>query len=147
MSKIHLGMLSGKQLEVVKIIVGGLGFVGGPNGVQVLIPIDFDDLLTRLSYKPSKQSTQFIIRTLVTKGMIVKGDPVKRRGRMRVIFLPTEAGKFCVNPTSAPDASLGTGNIEAVFTDFPEIEVLETQDLSSISDLNSHSADDFDIFP
>lgn len=109
----HDQVLSGKQLEIFKIVVGGNGFLGNANGVQVLIPIDLDELVKRLPYKPSKHSLQFTIRALVAKGMITKGPTENRRGRMGVVYLPTDAGKFCVSPNSASDVSLGTGNIEA----------------------------------
>ena len=58
---------------------------------------DLDQVLERLetefAWVTTKQSIQFSIRTLVEKHeMIVKGEPERRRGRRRVVLIPTDLG-------------------------------------------------------
>lgn len=76
--------LTTKQLELLKVI-GDANEDGSPT--------DLDQLLERLTYKPSKQSIQFSIRALVNHGLIKKGDSEKRRGRVRAIIELTEMGR------------------------------------------------------
>lgn len=52
--------------------------------------VDLDQLLMRLSYDTSKQSMQFSIRALVSRGLIVKQPCENRRGRSRVVYAPTQ---------------------------------------------------------
>lgn len=61
-------------------------------------PIDFDQLLDKLSWRPSKESAQFPIRSLVAKGFVKKGSLSLRRGRQRVTYLLTEKGKKLLDP-------------------------------------------------
>lgn len=64
--------------------------------------IDLDQLLECLSWKPTKQSLQFSIRALVAKKMIVKTGFQVRRGRKRVCFALTDAGRAVFDPRGAP---------------------------------------------
>jgi DNA-binding MarR family transcriptional regulator len=58
--------------------------------------IDLDQLIERLSYKPSKQSIQFSIRALIAHGLIQKDAPEKRRGRTRTLISLTTQGEIMV---------------------------------------------------
>jgi hypothetical protein len=60
--------------------------------------VDLDQLLERLSWKPTKQSLQFTIRALISKGVLMKADPEVRRGRKRVCFALTLAGRSVFDP-------------------------------------------------
>jgi len=55
-------------------------------------PTDLDEVIERVSYKPTKQSIQFSIRALVNHGLIEKGAQEKRRGRLRAIIRITPKG-------------------------------------------------------
>lgn len=62
-------------------------------------PLDFDQLLEKLSWHPSKESAQFPIRSLVTKGLLRKDGELRlRRGRRRVVYQLTEEGKRVLDP-------------------------------------------------
>ena len=78
---------------------------------------DFDQLLERLSWKPTKESAQFVVRALVTKGFIEKMPRELRRGRTRVCYKTTEKGRLALDPTREAKAveSLSSG---ASFEDF-----------------------------
>lgn len=58
--------------------------------------IDLDQLIERLSYKPTKQSIQFSIRALIAHGLIQKDAPEKRRGRTRTLISLTEQGQIMI---------------------------------------------------
>lgn len=94
MSKIFA---TNKQLEILHVINKGNGIDGDGS----LIPVDLDELLDRLSYKPTKQSLQFSIRALVDRKMIEKGERQIRRGRLRVVFLPTALGRAVIEDKSS----------------------------------------------
>lgn len=68
-------------------------------------PLDFDQLLEKLSWRPSKESAQFPIRSLVTKRLLEKGELQLRRGRKRVVYVLTPAGRQVLDPR----ADSGTG--------------------------------------
>lgn len=59
---------------------------------------DFDQLLERLSWKPTKASAQFTIRALIGKGLVEKAPLQSRRGRNRVCYSLTEDGKLALDP-------------------------------------------------
>lgn len=59
---------------------------------------DLDQLLSKLSWNPSKESIQFTVRALVGKGFIEKFGIQTRRGRNRVCFRVTEPGKLVLDP-------------------------------------------------
>jgi hypothetical protein len=78
-------------------------------------PLDFDQLLEKLSWAPSKESAQFPIRSLVSKKLLAKGPLTLRRGRKRVVYLLTEEGRILLDPRLVPGRSgaaeiLGTEN-------------------------------------
>ncbi len=55
---------------------------------------DLDQLLERISdefYETTKASMQFSIRALIQHGLIRKDSPALRRGRRRVVLVPTAA--------------------------------------------------------
>lgn len=68
-------------------------------GADPSLPLDFDQLLEKLSWAPSKESAQFSFRALVAKGLIAKSDTHHlRRGRKRVCYLLTAAGAQALDP-------------------------------------------------
>jgi hypothetical protein len=84
---------------------------------------DFDQLLTRLSWTPTKESAQFTIRAVVGKGFIEKAPVETRRGRNRVCYRITVRGGLVLDPRGAvmkvekDTESLLPGSIE------PELEM------------------------
>ncbi len=58
---------------------------------------DLDELLDRISYKTTKQSMQFSIRSLIKGGLIEKKGTETRRGRSRVVLGFTEHGYTVFN--------------------------------------------------
>lgn len=54
--------------------------------------IDMDQLLSRLSYTPTKQALHFSLRFLNEKGCLEKAGLDKRRGRSRMTIVPTALG-------------------------------------------------------
>ena len=80
--------MTSKQWDVLTIIVNGNGEVEGN-----FIPVDLDQILERQSYISTKQSLQFILRSLVEKGLIEKGGMENRRDRQRRLYFPTTLGK------------------------------------------------------
>jgi predicted MarR family transcription regulator len=83
--------LSLKQLELLHLIARS-------NSDGSLI--DFDQLLERLSYRPSKMAAQFSIRALLARGLIQKAGREKRRARVRRLFSITPLGQHYVGPMS-----------------------------------------------
>lgn len=63
---------------------------------------DLDQLLERLSYKPTKQSIQFSIRALIAHGLIQKDAPEKRRGRTRTLISLTREGQMMIGKSPNP---------------------------------------------
>ena len=72
------------QLEMLSAVLEGSPGVG---------PIDFDQLLAQLSWKPKKESAQFTIRACISKGLMEKTELQLRRGRLRVCYRTTEKGR------------------------------------------------------
>lgn len=108
-------------------------------------PVDFDQLLDRLSWHPTKASAHFSIRALIRRSLIRKSEGLLlRRGRKRVCFEMTPGGLQAMQENDTPEVGSGTpanaaeglvpGVSEAGLTDFevPEdpfrgsFEVLET---------------------
>ena len=54
--------------------------------------MDLDQVLECLQYKTTKQSIQFSIRALISKGALSKKPRENRRGRSRVVISPTRDG-------------------------------------------------------
>lgn len=77
--------LTQKQIELIRVIGSR-----NPDGT----PLDLDQILELLSYKPTKQSLQFSIRALIAHNLIQKDAPEKRRGRTRTIISLTKAGEI-----------------------------------------------------
>lgn len=73
--------------------------------------LDFDQILGRLSWKPSKDSAQFTFRALVSKKMIEKAPRESRRGRVRVCYRLTLEGMKVLDPRIT-EAKTGTGKAE-----------------------------------
>lgn len=59
---------------------------------------DFDQVLEKLSWTPSKESAQFTIRAIIAKGFMEKMPVETRRGRNRVLYRVTEKGKRALDP-------------------------------------------------
>lgn len=79
--------LTVKQISIMRVIAAGnAGEVENSDRSRV----DLDQLLDRIDYETSKASIQFSIRSLIKSGMIVKSDD-RRRGRLHVTYVPTEA--------------------------------------------------------
>lgn len=76
-----------KQIELLNTI-GRRNTDGGA--------VDLDQLIERLTYKPTKQSVQFSIRALIAHGLIQKDAPEKRRGRTRTLISLTEQGRVMI---------------------------------------------------
>lgn len=77
--------LTDKQTELLQVVN-----TGNPDGSRV----DMRQLLERLSYSPSRDSTQFVIRRLVSKGVMIKAEPERRDGgHRRACYEVTELGK------------------------------------------------------
>lgn len=73
-------------------------------------PVDFDQLLERLSWAPKKESAQFVIRAVIEKGLMAKTDLKLRRGRRRVCYILTTQGRLVLDPrgaSAAPAESAG----------------------------------------
>lgn len=83
--------LTTKQLELMRVIAAG-----NEDGT----PADLDQIIERVSYKPTKQSIQFSIRALIGHGLIEKVGTDKRRGRQRVLIAATPLGQHYVGPLS-----------------------------------------------
>lgn len=93
--------LTQKQVEVLRVIAAG-----NTDGTDA----DLDEILERVSYKPTKQAIQFSIRALIEHGLIEKTGAEKRRGRKRVLITATALGKHfaAANSHSVASAILET---------------------------------------
>jgi hypothetical protein len=89
--------LTDKQIEVVCKVAAG-----NPDGSL----IDLDELLERLSYKPSKDSIHFSIRALVKHELVEKRGVEKRRGRQRGLLGVTVLGQHFAAANSPRPVSL-----------------------------------------
>lgn len=81
--------LSAKQTEILNVVIRGNGY----DSTGKLIACDLDQLITRLSYTPSKESMQFSVRAMMKRGLIYRGEHENRRGRRRVLIVPTDLGQ------------------------------------------------------
>lgn len=93
--------LTGKQQEVLKVIAAG-----NPDGS----PVDLDQVIERVSYKPTKAAIQFTIRGLRGHDLIEKVGTEVRRDRMRVLLAPSHLGRHYAN---ALKPSLAAALVEA----------------------------------
>jgi len=86
------------------------------------VSIDFDQLLDKLSWQPSKQSAQFIIRALIAKKLILKVGTEMRRGRHRVVFKPTFEGLRVMDPRMVPVSETSVSDdLEEGLEDLPGV--------------------------
>lgn len=101
-----------KQIEL-------LGVIGKRNDDGEAV--DLDQILERLSYKPTKQSLQFSIRALIAHGLIQKDAPVKRRGRTRTLISLTKTGE-AMSGTAKPTPSFVLDEeTDAMFEEITEV--------------------------
>lgn len=99
-----------RQLEMLTHISAG-----GSDG-----DLDFDQLLDKMSWTPSKESAQFMIRAAVEKGHILKLAELQlRRGRRRVCYQLTREGRLALDPRG----SLPTPGVSPEASGIPEIDV------------------------
>lgn len=75
--------LTPNQIEVLSVVADG-----NEDGS----PTDLDEILERVSYKPTKQAIQFTIRSLVKYELIEKVGSENRRDRKRVLIGATALG-------------------------------------------------------
>jgi len=75
--------LTVKQKEVLACIIKA-----NPDGSLR----DLDQILMNIRYYSTKQSIQFVIRSLIKKGLVVKKGSENRRARRRVLLAPTLFG-------------------------------------------------------
>lgn len=81
-----------RQLETLQHIRAGNPDAAGE-------AIDFDQLLDLLSWMPSKEAAQFVVRALIKKELILKEPELTlRRGRKRVCYRLTEKGRELFDP-------------------------------------------------
>lgn len=62
---------------------------------------DLDQILERLSWKPSKESLQFSIRALMDRGLLVRAPRQTRRRQGRRVIEPTDMAKKMFGPAEA----------------------------------------------
>lgn len=72
--------LSRKQWEIIDAIMRG-----NPDGTW----LDFDQLLDRMSYGPSKPSMHFSLRALINRGLVENAPQELRRKQNRRVLAPT----------------------------------------------------------
>lgn len=77
--------LSAKQMEALRVIANEDD--GGK-------PLDIDTIVSRLSYKTTKQSFQFTIRSLINRELISKMKCTTVRGKSRRLLKITSLGLF-----------------------------------------------------
>lgn len=86
---------------------------------------DFDQLLQTLSWMPSKESAQFTVRALITRGFIAKAPLEARRGRNRVCYRLLEAGFTVLDPRRLAEKTdlkgVKTGGEKALKPVLPEL--------------------------
>jgi hypothetical protein len=105
--------LTAYQVEVLR-----LALAGNPAGEG---HIDFDQLLDRLSWQPSKQSAQFTIRACIAKKVLEKTETVMRRGRHRICYRITPAGMLALDPRG-PVPTPEKGDIDSARAELVEGE-------------------------
>jgi predicted transcriptional regulator len=54
--------------------------------------VDLDQLIEQVDYKTTKEAIQFVIRSLIKKGLMEKKTTEKRRGRRRAVLGATPEG-------------------------------------------------------
>lgn len=110
-------LLTAYQFEVLRLIVKGNPETDDPWDFN----LDIDQLIERIKPKETtKQALQFVVRALVTNGMIIKLSKVKRRNRLRVTYAATDVGKSVAGEQKQAAAFLEPepGSIEELLEDF-----------------------------
>jgi hypothetical protein len=59
---------------------------------------DLDQILNAVSWAPSKESFQFVVRAIITKGLAEKMPMEVRRNRSRVCYRLTRSGILTLDP-------------------------------------------------
>jgi len=103
--------LTAKQIELLRVINQG-----NTDGS----PTDLDEVIERVSYKPTKQSIQFSIRALIAHGLIEKGTGEKRRGRVRAIIKITPAGATIMGAKTAGPSFVVSEEEDTAFQEIEE---------------------------
>lgn len=116
---------------------------GSPEG-ELPGPVDFDQLLERLSWKPTKASAHFSVRALIKRGLIKKTEELMlRRGRQRVGFELTPAGHQVLDPRGGtPEATAGApkAHVAAEAEDLlPGVDVPDLS-LDEVANLSIHES-------
>ena len=84
--------LTAYQVELLTLVKAGSPVHAGE-------PLDFDELLEALSWKPTKAAAHFSIRALVKRDLLAKTNTLLlRRGRKRVGFQLTAKGMQVFDP-------------------------------------------------
>lgn len=99
------------QLEVLRHVAAAPGDA----------PLDFDQLLEKLSWQPTKEAAQFTIRAAVTKKLIAKTERlILRRGRKRVCYEVASEGVLVLDPRLAASPTPGSSpaDVTEVVSDF-----------------------------
>lgn len=85
---------------------------------------DLDQVLSGLSWQPSKESAQFVFRALIAKEIIEKQPRQLRRGRTRVCFKLTEKGLCVLDPRRSTPSIPGASCV--LEEDFDALKSLES---------------------
>ena len=104
--------LTPNQTEVLLVVVAG-----NEDGTVT----DLDEIIERVSYKPTKAAIQFTIRSLIGHNLIEKVGAEKRRGRKRVLIGATELGRHFAAANSRKPGFVTTEAEEEVFAEVEEI--------------------------
>lgn len=80
--------MTAKQLQALKVIA---------NEAQDGEPLDLDTVIARLPYKTTKQSFQFVVRSLIRRELIEKLDRTKLRKKSRRMLQITPLGLCRLN--------------------------------------------------
>lgn len=104
--------LTPNQTEVLKVVAAG-----NDDGSQT----DLDEIIERVSYRPSKAAIQFTIRSLIGHGLIEKVGSEKRRDRKRVLIGITDLGRHFAAAASRRPGFVTTEVEEEVFAEIAEI--------------------------
>lgn len=99
--------------------------------------LDFDQLLERLSWRPSKESAQFTIRATITKGLLEKKPDLElRRGRKRVCYRLTAEGVrvFDPRPVLEPEEKTSVSEDLDFLTSGLHFEEVEPPVVESVED-------------
>lgn len=97
------------NLTAKQKLILGLIAAGNPHAQ----PIDFDQLIDRLPYNPSKESMHFSLRALIKKGLVEKGGLDLRRGRSRRLILATPLGEHWAKLVCPRPAAFDPSEVEA----------------------------------